>query len=301
MAADNFLGLTNRVLNAFNEVPLTSSDFSSAVGFYQEAQNCVNQGLFDVYSFENVEWPFLYSTLTFDTTRGIINYSKPSTVTAIDWNSFRIKRPSFTLSSLTSVGTVATATTPSAHNLLTGDFIYVDGATPDGYNTSNVAITVTGASTFTYTLATSGLASPATGTITVKSNTVQRERLYFIDTEEYYNTYADIAENFSPDNYQVPKAIAKTANNDFVILDPCDRVYTIEYACWSMPNKLALYSDTHLVPEQWEQAIVDRALHYAYMFRDNPEESQIAEKRALDRMRRMRKAMMPVAPNVNFG
>jgi hypothetical protein len=67
---------------------------------------------------------------------------------------------SITLSSLTSVGTAATATTPSAHTLKTGDFVVITNSGIDAYN-GTYQITVTGANTFTYVFA--GGASPATG------------------------------------------------------------------------------------------------------------------------------------------
>lgn len=69
------------------------------------------------------------------------------------------------VSSLTSAGTTATATTLVNHGYLTGEWVNIAGATPSGYN-GRVKITVTGAKTFTYTVA-NGLATPATGTITV--------------------------------------------------------------------------------------------------------------------------------------
>ncbi|MBX5105595.1 hypothetical protein HJB52_27695 [Rhizobium lentis] len=65
---------------------------------------------------------------------------------------------------LTSVGTVATATIASGLNgLATGQTVTISGATPTAYNGSYV-ITVTGANTFTYNIA--GGTSPATGSIT---------------------------------------------------------------------------------------------------------------------------------------
>lgn len=56
------------------------------------------------------------------------------------------------VTSLTSVGTTATCTMTNPHNLKTGMSITMAGFTPAGYNGTYV-ITVTGASTFTYTLA----------------------------------------------------------------------------------------------------------------------------------------------------
>lgn len=60
-------------------------------------------------------------------------------------------------SSLTCTGTTATATTAVAHGLVTGLLVNISGATPAGYN-GNFAVTVTGANTFTYTVATPDLA-----------------------------------------------------------------------------------------------------------------------------------------------
>lgn len=68
------------------------------------------------------------------------------------------------VSTLTRSSTTATATTASSHGLSTNNWVTIVGAVPDGYN-GIAQITVTGATTFTYTVS-SGLTSPATGTIT---------------------------------------------------------------------------------------------------------------------------------------
>ena len=67
------------------------------------------------------------------------------------------------ISTITFVGTTATVTTSSAHGRSTGHVISVFGAAPSAYNVTAVAITVTGASTFTYTM----LSTPATNATTV--------------------------------------------------------------------------------------------------------------------------------------
>jgi len=72
-----------------------------------------------------------------------------------------------TISSITHVGNVATLTTSAPHGLITGNQVVISGATPNDYNGAYI-ITVTGTSTFTYTMATtpSGNAS-VVGTYTV--------------------------------------------------------------------------------------------------------------------------------------
>ena len=67
------------------------------------------------------------------------------------------------VTNLVSAGTTATATAAN-HGRTTGQIVTVAGATPSEYNGAK-SITVTDANTFTYTVV-SGLATPATGTIT---------------------------------------------------------------------------------------------------------------------------------------
>lgn len=78
------------------------------------------------------------------------------------------------ISSLTSSGSTATATV-SAHAWSTGMLADVLGATPSGYNVEGVSITNGGASTITFTVP-AGMASPATGTITLRLQTKRNLR-----------------------------------------------------------------------------------------------------------------------------
>src|SRR4051812_36602079 len=70
-----------------------------------------------------------------------------------------------TISSLTRVGTIATAVC-SNHGYSTNTYVLIAGANEAGYS-GNFLITVIDANTFTYTMATTPSASPATGTPTV--------------------------------------------------------------------------------------------------------------------------------------
>jgi uncharacterized phage protein gp47/JayE len=72
------------------------------------------------------------------------------------------------VTSVTSVGLVATVTTPVAHGLQSGFAVDIIGATPTTYNVSDVPCTVTSSTVFTYELP-AAASSPATGTITTFS------------------------------------------------------------------------------------------------------------------------------------
>jgi uncharacterized phage protein gp47/JayE len=72
---------------------------------------------------------------------------------------------SYTLSSLTRSGTVATGTTASSHSIGVGMEITIAGANESDYNGAFTIVSVPSATTFTYTVSGSP-ATPATGTIT---------------------------------------------------------------------------------------------------------------------------------------
>ena len=72
-----------------------------------------------------------------------------------------------TISSITYSTTTATLTTALAHGLITGNKVTISGASPSAYN-GTFTITVTGATTFTYTMAT----NPGANASTVGSYTV---------------------------------------------------------------------------------------------------------------------------------
>jgi hypothetical protein len=302
MAASNYLQLTNRVLNAFNEVELTSVNFTNTVGFYTEAKNAVNQAIFDVYSYENVKWPFLYTEQSISATRGVFKYTAITPNVDTDWESFYVARGTATISGITRSGSTAIVTTATAHGFVTGDLIYIDGCDQTGYNKDSASITVTSTTQFTYTVDSSTV-SPATTTtgFVCLSNTVQWQRLSPIDINEYNQNYAKTMENQTSSSFDTPSGVVRNQNNNIIIFYAPDRTYTIKYTSFVVPAGLSAYNDTHLVPEKYEQVIVDMALHYCYMFRDNADEAQLATKRGEDRIRRMRKDLMPIQSNINWG
>ena len=91
---------------------------------------------------------------------------------------YAIGNTSLAVASLTSVTTTATLTTVYPHNLSTGNYVTVSGATPSNYNVT-AQITVVTPYQFTYTIV-SVTGTPGTGTILVTSgdfNTVRPIRI----------------------------------------------------------------------------------------------------------------------------
>jgi hypothetical protein len=119
------------------------------------------------------------------------------------WSYLATTSTAATISTITRVGTLATLTTATAHGLVTGNKVTISGATPSAFNGTFV-ITVTGSTTFTYTMA-STPASNATvvGTYTVlgitgvNSNTfvnvnLFKNRLFFTQVNTLKCWYLDV-------------------------------------------------------------------------------------------------------------
>ena len=89
--AYNYIGLVNDINHRLNEVELTSSNFSSAVGEYSAIKDAVNASIRYINQHE-YEWPFNHVDKEETLTAGTVRYAFPSDCKTIDFSSFRIKR-----------------------------------------------------------------------------------------------------------------------------------------------------------------------------------------------------------------
>jgi len=89
--AYDFLGLVNDVNARLNEVQLTSSNFASAVGFYQQGKDAVNSAIRHINQ-SQFEWPFNHVEQEDELTAGTTRYGFPTDMKTPDMDTFRIKR-----------------------------------------------------------------------------------------------------------------------------------------------------------------------------------------------------------------
>lgn len=89
--AYNFLGLVNDVNRRLNEVELSSSNFSGAIGFYGQAKEAVNSSI-RLVNQQEFEWPFNHEVVEQEVTAGTTRYSFPADAKSVDFDSFRIKQ-----------------------------------------------------------------------------------------------------------------------------------------------------------------------------------------------------------------
>jgi hypothetical protein len=88
--ATTYLVLSNRVLRELNEVEMTSSNFSSSRGIQTAVKDFINKSIHDIYN-EGAELPLLHTSTTQVTYPGDGEYSFPTDMRRVDFESFFLK------------------------------------------------------------------------------------------------------------------------------------------------------------------------------------------------------------------
>lgn len=92
MSNTSFMDLTNRLLRRLNEVEISSSsDFSSTKGIQSVAKDLINSSIQDIMHRE-FEWPFNATTGSQVLTAGTEEYSFPSDLKSVKWDSFLVQK-----------------------------------------------------------------------------------------------------------------------------------------------------------------------------------------------------------------
>lgn len=313
----NYLDLTNKVLGPFNEVQLTATSFTNTYGFYMEAQNYVNQAILDIYTEEDTNWPFAYQQGTFTTIVGQQPYTLPSTYFSINWDSFYTPKPYIPISSISLSGTTITVTTSAPHQILvadpaqlynindaTGTNLYYNASLGAGAVTGWTVATVPSPTVFTFKVPASA-PIPSLGTLPTVQPAYPANDIDLIDYNTYKNNYLinDIngkTPQAVPSSFNQPANVVRMPDNSVILTPIPDRVYTINYFGFSLPSPLVNYYDIPTVPIQFEQVIIDKALHYAYAFRDNIEEASMAQDRYTKNVNKMRRILIPQTEYMRF-
>lgn len=77
-----------------------------------------------------------------------------------------------------------------------------------------------------------------------------------------------------------------------------DVAYEVDYEYYATPVDLELYDDVPTISEQFRHVIVDGAMYYAYMFRDNIEMANLSQSKFENGIKNMRTIL--VNENVYF-
>lgn len=212
--AYNFLSLVNDVSTRINETHLTSSNFSTAAGFYPQIKEAVNSSIRHVNQ-AHFFWPFNHIQDDITLSAGTSRYDLPDNAKYVDFGSFRVQRNS-------------------------------------------------------------------------SLNLGEGKRLPQVTYAEYLDKYIDQEYETDSTKGAVPRNVVRTPDEQFIIVPMPNAAYTIEYEYYTFPVDLELYDDIPTIPERFRHVIVDGAMYYAYMFRDNIEMANLSQSKFENGIKQMR-------------
>lgn len=105
---------------------------------------------------------------------------------------------------------------------------------------------------------------------------VDFQTLHFISRDQYYKQYRDQDQNSGSDGRNVPYFVFPSHGTGFGVSPSPDAAYTVRFRYYLSTIPLINSGDTTRVPSIFDHVIVEGALYYMYMFRDNPEQANVA-------------------------
>lgn len=122
----------------------------------------------------------------------------------------------------------------------------------------------------------------------VPDSTVVGRHIPYMDYDLWRQTREATDVNMSASVYREPDYVYKTQHEEFGVTPYPDKNYSITFEYWVSPSDLSLYSDTPAIYDRFDHVIIDGAMWYCYMFRDNVEAAAVMEKKFQNGIRRMR-------------
>lgn len=115
-----------------------------------------------------------------------------------------------------------------------------------------------------------------------------------VSFEEWQRNHsAGVLSNRTAAELGVPSIIYKTQGGTGFGLSPVpDKDYQVQYIGWHSPALLTLPTDTLPFPDRYYTVLVNKARYYAWMFRENPVQSQSAYKDYDNGVRKMRQSLI---------
>lgn len=99
-------------------------------------------------------------------------------------------------------------------------------------------------------------------------------------------------DNSTPSGKGVPIYVFEKQGFGFGVSPSPDAAYTVTYEYFLDPVTLVDYDDEPTIPNSYNEAIIQRALYHMYMFRDNTEQAQEAQRMYTSIVDRMRTQMI---------
>lgn len=100
--------------------------------------------------------------------------------------------------------------------------------------------------------------------------------LEFISRDQYYKKYRDQDQNAGSEGEDCPYFVFPSHGTGYGVSPSPDEAYTLKFRYYLSTIPLINAGDVTRVPDIFDHVIVEGALYYMYMFRDNPESANVA-------------------------
>ncbi len=124
-----------------------------------------------------------------------------------------------------------------------------------------------------------------------ESLSLKTKPLFNIDYEDYVANYSEMEVN--PAQYSaLPEVVFKTPGFGFGVAPAPDYAYSLKYEYYRIPAPLRNPLDVPVIPQAFQATIVNGAMFYAYLFREDEINAQIAQARFEDSLKAMQRAFV---------
>ena len=118
------------------------------------------------------------------------------------------------------------------------------------------------------------------------------QRLSTLAYEEYLDKYIEQEYTTNSALRGVPLYVTQAPSLEYVVSPTPDKAYTVIYEYYRIPVDLELHDDVPIIPERFKHIIIDGAMHYAYLFRGNTQDSLVMKERFEEGIKNMRSMLI---------
>lgn len=122
----------------------------------------------------------------------------------------------------------------------------------------------------------------------VPTSAVTAKPISLIDYDQWRQQRKANDSNMDSTGYTLPDFVYRTQQEEIGFTPYPDKNYSISFDYWTTPSDLSADTDTPTIYDRFSHVIIDGAMWYCYMFRDNVEAAAVMEKKFTAGIRRMR-------------
>ena len=100
--------------------------------------------------------------------------------------------------------------------------------------------------------------------------------LRYLERDEWYRSHRDKDDEAGAAGRGVPDMVFDSHGNGFGVTPSPDAAYSVQFRYFLNYSDITAASDVTRIPETFDTVIIDGALYYMYMFKDNLEAAQVA-------------------------